>query len=36
MFDAQVHKASPNPDNVELGQLLVMKVDSFKKVYDLP
>jgi hypothetical protein len=36
VFDAQVHKASPNPDNVELGQLMVMKVDSFKKVYDLP
>jgi hypothetical protein len=36
VFDAQVHKPSPNPDNVELGQLLVMKVDNFKKVYDLP
>ena len=33
VFDAQVHKASPNPASVELGQLLVMKVRSFRKVY---
>jgi hypothetical protein len=36
VFDAQVHTLAPTPDNVELGQLLVMKVDSFKDVYDLP
>ena len=36
MFDAQVHKASPNPENVELGQLLAMKVDDFRRVYDIP
>ena len=36
VFDAQVHKASPNAENVELGQLLAMKVSDFKKVYDLP
>jgi hypothetical protein len=35
VFDAQVHKASPNPENVELGQLLAMKVDNFRKVYDI-
>ena len=35
VFDAQVHKASVNPANVELGQLLVMKVDNFGKVYDI-
>jgi Bacterial protein of unknown function (DUF839) len=35
VFDAQVHKASPNPENVELGQLLAMKVD-FRHVYDIP
>jgi hypothetical protein len=33
VFDAQVHKASVNPDNVALGQLLVMKVDRFRDVY---
>jgi hypothetical protein len=36
VFDAQVHKASPNPDNVELGQLLVMKIDDIDSVYDIP
>jgi secreted PhoX family phosphatase len=36
VFDAQVHKASPNPANVELGQLLVMKVGDFRRVYDIP
>ena len=35
VFDAQVHKASPNPENVALGQLLVMKVDDFDEVYDI-
>jgi hypothetical protein len=36
VFDAQVHKASPNPENVELGQLLAMKVGDFRRVYDIP
>jgi hypothetical protein len=36
LFDAQVHEASPNPENVELGQLMAMKVDSFRRVYDIP
>ena len=36
VFDAQVHKASSNPTSVALGQLLVMKVDRFSDVYDLP
>jgi hypothetical protein len=36
VFDAQVHKASPNPENVELGQLLAMKVSDFRRVYDIP
>jgi sugar lactone lactonase YvrE len=35
VFDAQVHKASPNPASVELGQLLAMKVKSFREVYDI-
>jgi hypothetical protein len=35
VFDAQVHKASPSAENVELGQLLVMKVADFRKVYDI-
>jgi hypothetical protein len=34
VFDAQVHKAI-DPVNVEMGQLLVMKVDDFKDVYDI-
>ena len=33
VFDAQAHKASPNPASVELGQLLAMKVKSWRKVY---
>ena len=36
LFDAQIHRASPNPANVELGQLLAMKVDKFRRVYDIP
>ena len=36
VFDAQVHKARPNPASVELGQLLAMKVASFRRVYDIP
>jgi hypothetical protein len=33
VFDAQVHKPSPNPASVALGQLLAMKVDNFRQVY---
>jgi hypothetical protein len=33
LFDAQVHTPSADPANVELGQLLAMKVDSFRNVY---
>jgi Bacterial protein of unknown function (DUF839) len=33
LFDAQAHKASPDPASVALGQLLAMKVRSFRKVY---
>ena len=36
LLDAQVHERSQDPDNVELGQLLAMKVDSFRDVYDIP
>ena len=36
LFDAQVHQRSQDPDNVELGQLLAMKVDSFHDIYDIP
>ena len=36
LFDAQIHAASPNPANVELGQLLAMKVADFRRVYDIP
>ena len=36
LFDAQVHKASPNPENVELGQLLAMRIDDIGSVYDIP
>lgn len=35
LFDAQVHKASPNPASVELGQLMAMKVKDFDEVYDI-
>jgi hypothetical protein len=35
LFDAQVHTPSAEPANVELGQLLAMKVDSFPDVYDI-
>jgi uncharacterized protein DUF839 len=36
LFDAQVHKANPDPALVEEGQLLALKVDDFGAVYDLP
>jgi Bacterial protein of unknown function (DUF839) len=34
LFTAQVHERSADPANVELGQLLALKVDSFRNVYD--
>jgi hypothetical protein len=33
LFDAQVHAPAANPEYVEKGQLLAMKVDSFNRVY---
>jgi hypothetical protein len=33
LFDAQVHKAHPDPALVEMGQLLTLKVDDFDVVY---
>jgi hypothetical protein len=35
LFDAQVHKANPEPDKVEYGQLLAMNVRNFRDVYDI-
>ncbi len=35
VFDAQVHKPSPNAASVEPGQLLAMKIADFKKVYTI-
>jgi hypothetical protein len=34
VFDAQVHKANPEPDKVEYGQLLTMRVRSWRAVFD--
>jgi Bacterial protein of unknown function (DUF839) len=34
-FDAQVHKAHPDPEKVEHGQLLLMHVSKFKDVYTI-
>jgi hypothetical protein len=34
LFDAQVHKANPDPALVEFGQLMAMKVKDFDDVYD--
>jgi hypothetical protein len=33
LFDAQIHKANPDPALVEYGQLLAMRVKNFKDVY---
>jgi hypothetical protein len=33
LFDAQVHAPAANPEFVEKGQLMAMKVDSFKRIY---
>ncbi|HJY25651.1 MAG TPA: alkaline phosphatase PhoX [Actinomycetes bacterium] len=35
LFDAQVHKASPDPAKVEPGQLLAMRVLKFRDVYTI-
>ena len=35
LFDAQVHKANPDPGLVEYGQLLALHVRQFKDVYDI-
>lgn len=35
LFDAQVHKASPDPAAVELGQLIAMHVPKFSDVYTI-
>jgi hypothetical protein len=35
LFDAQVHKASPDPAAVEPGQLLAMRVPKFGDVYTI-
>lgn len=33
LFDAQVHAPTLNPDYVQHGQLLAMRVSSFRDVY---
>ena len=33
-FDAQVHKANPEADKVEYGQLLALRVQDWEKVFD--
>jgi hypothetical protein len=35
LFDAQVHKASGDPETVEPGRLLALHVDRWKDVYDI-
>lgn len=35
LFDAQVHKASPDPAEVEFGQLMAMRVPKFSDVYTI-
>jgi hypothetical protein len=34
LFDAQVHKAHPETDKAEMGQLLSLKVDDWGEVFD--
>ncbi len=34
LFDAQVHKAHPDADKVEYGQLMALQVRDWKKVFD--
>jgi len=33
LFDAQVHKAHPDADKVEMGQLLALHVDDWSEVF---
>lgn len=35
LFDAQIHKANPEADKVEYGQLLALRVRRFADVYDI-
>ena len=35
LFDAQAHTRARDLANVELGQLLALKVDNFRDVYDI-
>jgi hypothetical protein len=35
LFDAQVHKANPDPELVEEGQMLALHIDRWKDVYDI-
>ena len=35
LFDAQVHKANPDVEKVEFGQLLALHVRKFRDVYDI-
>lgn len=35
LLDAQVHAPSGDPETVELGQLMLLEVDSFRRVYNL-
>jgi secreted PhoX family phosphatase len=35
LFDAQVHKASPDPAKVELGQLMALHIRKFSDVYTI-
>jgi hypothetical protein len=33
LFDAQVHKAHPEPDKAEMGQLLALEVSDWDEVF---
>ena len=35
LFDVQVHRASSDPELVQGGQLLALRVDAWKDVYDI-
>jgi hypothetical protein len=34
LFDAQVHKAHPDADKAEMGQLLTLRVQDWDRVFD--
>jgi hypothetical protein len=34
LFDAQVHRANPEADKVEYGQLLALRVQDWEKLFD--